>query len=472
MRFGLSASAASRLAAVFLFSVPLSAAAQDVYLSLEVDRPVIRDGERVQLSWATSGAKRCRGWWGVEEWRREQPLDGARFFAPAEPTDFTLKCRGNGGSATRTVHVDVVRTDDRVDRTEGPQLNFSASRTVLTPGETAHIGWDSWAAKSCTASGAWDGDMARRGHRKVAPGSSTTYTLTCVSAHGRISRSIAFTVGGTPADDSPAEPETPEAPTGAAPTLTLSASPGTIEPGASTLLQWASSSARSCSASGAWGGSKRTSGKRWFSPDGTRSYTLTCENDHGETTRSVTVAVALPTEPAQPEPAPEPEPAPVAPTVSLQAAAGVVDHGASTELQWRSSDADQCTAGGDWTGGKSARGNEAIGPIERSSTFSLTCTGAGGNAVAMVSVAVNNQLTLSWQAPSRNEDGSRLADLAGYRIYYGTDSGSYTHSVDVEPGVTSRSLALESGDYYFVMTALDAAGNESLFSNEVVRTVL
>jgi len=31
---------------------------------------------------------------------------------------------------------------------------------------------------------------------------------------------------------------------------------------------------------------------------------------------------------------------------------------------------------------------------------------------------------LSWNAPSTNEDGTPLTDLAGYKIYYGTATGN------------------------------------------------
>ncbi len=37
-----------------------------------------------------------------------------------------------------------------------------------------------------------------------------------------------------------------------------------------------------------------------------------------------------------------------------------------------------------------------------------------------------NSLMLSWTAPSTNEDGSPLNDLAGYKLYYGTQTGQYS----------------------------------------------
>ena len=38
---------------------------------------------------------------------------------------------------------------------------------------------------------------------------------------------------------------------------------------------------------------------------------------------------------------------------------------------------------------------------------------------------------LQWEAPSTNDDGTPLTDLAGYKIYYGTASGNYTQTIDV-----------------------------------------
>jgi hypothetical protein len=60
------------------------------------------------------------------------------------------------------------------------------------------------------------------------------------------------------------------------------------------------------------------------------------------------------------------------------------------------------------------------------------------------------------------------SDLAGYRVYYGTESGDYINFVDVGMA-TSCHLddLLEDVTYYISLTAYDIAGNESGFSNEV-----
>jgi hypothetical protein len=69
-------------------------------------------------------------------------------------------------------------------------------------------------------------------------------------------------------------------------------------------------------------------------------------------------------------------------------------------------------------------------------------------------------------------DGSPLADLAGYHVYYGTASKLYREMVDVGNAETYTISNLVPGTYYFAVTAYDTAGNETDFSEEVTKTVL
>jgi hypothetical protein len=81
--------------------------------------------------------------------------------------------------------------------------------------------------------------------------------------------------------------------------------------------------------------------------------------------------------------------------------------------------------------------------------------------------------TLNWIAPTQNEDGSQLTDLAGYKIYYGTSPGSYSNEITINnPGITSYVVSsLAPNTWYFVSTSFNASGMESDFSNQVARTV-
>ena len=73
--------------------------------------------------------------------------------------------------------------------------------------------------------------------------------------------------------------------------------------------------------------------------------------------------------------------------------------------------------------------------------------------------------TLGWSA-------STSPTVTGYRVYYGLASNSYMQAAGtglnasngtsyVVTGLKSKTL------YYFALTSVDAAGNESIFSNEV-----
>ncbi|WP_161974452.1 fibronectin type III domain-containing protein [Piscinibacter terrae] len=77
-------------------------------------------------------------------------------------------------------------------------------------------------------------------------------------------------------------------------------------------------------------------------------------------------------------------------------------------------------------------------------------------------------MTVSWAAPTTSADGLRLGDLTGYRVYYGTTSGSYTAAVDV-PSATTLSATingLPTATYFVVVKAYDSSNNESSASSE------
>ena len=82
-------------------------------------------------------------------------------------------------------------------------------------------------------------------------------------------------------------------------------------------------------------------------------------------------------------------------------------------------------------------------------------------------------LTVSWTPPTRNEDGSTLNDLAGYKFYWGTPPDNYTGTATVDnPGISSHVIEnLAPGTYEFVVTSYSAAGVESRFSDPATASV-
>lgn len=102
-------------------------------------------------------------------------------------------------------------------------------------------------------------------------------------------------------------------------------------------------------------------------------------------------------------------------------------------------------------------------------------SGCGGGSTGDTGVVVtpgSNAVTLTWEVPESNTDGSALDDLSGYKVYYGTASGVYTNSVDVGHVTSTIIDGLESGaTYSFSITAYDSSGNESDFCTEVNTTI-
>ena len=66
-------------------------------------------------------------------------------------------------------------------------------------------------------------------------------------------------------------------------------------------------------------------------------------------------------------------------------------------------------------------------------------------------------------------DANTETDLAGYIMYYGVASRTYTNAIDVGNVTTGAISNLVDGTmYYFAVTAYNTSGLESDFSNEVI----
>jgi len=75
--------------------------------------------------------------------------------------------------------------------------------------------------------------------------------------------------------------------------------------------------------------------------------------------------------------------------------------------------------------------------------------------------SAGSALTLAW-------DPNTEDDLAGYKIYYGTQSGDYDSVIDVGDTTQYMVPGLDpETQYYFALTAYDTSSNESDFSAEV-----
>lgn len=104
-----------------------------------------------------------------------------------------------------------------------------------------------------------------------------------------------------------------------------------------------------------------------------------------------------------------------------------------------------------------------------STTSSTTTTTTTESTTTTTSSTTTGVAALGW-------DPVATANLAGYRIYWGTSPGMYfqTHGSGLSVGnVTTFSVGgLNSGTrYYFAATAQDSTGSESGYSNEVFKDI-
>jgi Putative Ig domain len=82
-------------------------------------------------------------------------------------------------------------------------------------------------------------------------------------------------------------------------------------------------------------------------------------------------------------------------------------------------------------------------------------------------------VTLSWQAPTQNEDGTPLTDLVGYEVHYGQAAGQYSQTLSL-PSAALTSVTVEDltpATWYFAVKAVNSSGVQSSFSSEAWKTI-
>jgi hypothetical protein len=118
-------------------------------------------------------------------------------------------------------------------------------------------------------------------------------------------------------------------------------------------------------------------------------------------------------------------------------------------------------------------GNIVISVSDGSETASLSPLSL---TVEAVQQATTGSVRLAWVAPSTRTDGSSLdlSEIHGYRIYMGTTSSNLEPVLDLDDGNADSTVMdnLETGTYYFAVTAYDDAGSESDLSNIAMKEAM
>jgi hypothetical protein len=111
--------------------------------------------------------------------------------------------------------------------------------------------------------------------------------------------------------------------------------------------------------------------------------------------------------------------------------------------------------------------NITIGVSDGTTSVSLSAF-----QIAVTQIA-NGSATLSWVPPTENTNGTPLANLAGYQIYYGTSAIAMTQTMQIaNPGIVTYVVSnLSPGTWYFSVRAYTSAKVESGASVVVSKTI-
>ena len=351
------------------------------------DRPLIRLGESVQLTWASRNANDCRAESiffqpdGTRDlnpqtdrdlWNSATlPLSSARSFQPRRTGVYTLTCTKGSTIVKKTVRV--VVSDDAVPQEPRPtpnvKVNLFASQTIAPQNALITIGWYAPDTSSCAATGSfvgdssdlstaspsdWYGQKAYTGTMQVRISRTTRYSLECFSKTAA-STKVDIVVAVEPLGSQPLTP-----------TVQLLPAHASIAEGEPLIVSWLSQDAVGCASLGEpdWFGFQTTSGEVRITPRKTTVYRLTCWNGNGTSvTKELPVTVDS------------------VPDVDLvfTAVPGAVRSSEPFRLDWRARNGTTCTASNGWSGSKASFGSE-VTTIDKATIFGLQCFNAAGRS--------------------------------------------------------------------------------------------
>ena len=357
---------------------------------------IISSTARVESCQATGVMSSLKGQnWNNIDFTRE--LEGSFHFSPTVNTNFGLTCRNAGGSSSAQAVVNI-------NQVTPPQItSFTASSTSVRSGSLVTLSWSSTNADSCTGSGglttSWDSSKPTSGTANVFPNRNTVYTLTCSNSAGRISRSVTVNVVAPPNMNSFTANRL---------TVNRDATDDTNR----VVFTWNIPDATSCVGSGPLGvNAVTTGGSNWyntmgnintgvaFRPLATSTYTLTCSNSAGSSSKSIPITVNSLTN------------LPLTFTSNVAS----INRGGSVTLRWNSPGATYCTSsqgisgersGSNRWGGNVLASSEFLTRPTTTTTYALQCLGNNARSITKyVTIQVNqplsiNSLTFSKQSPS------------------------------------------------------------------------
>ena len=222
----------------------------------------IRADESTLLSWSVTYADFIT----IEPSVGSVSDSGSMEVFPLVSKTYTLTATGPGGTSTKQLGITVVPQP-------APQIDFSASPTLIEAGGSATLIWSTTNADTVTIDPAI-GEVPLDGSMDVSPSVTTTYTLLAAGSGGSISQDVTITVNAS----------SPE------PLIEFSAIPAIIEVGNSTVLTWHTTHAETVAIDPAVG-SVSINGNLETSLTETTTFTLTATGPGGTSTADTVVVV-------------------------------------------------------------------------------------------------------------------------------------------------------------------------------------
>ncbi len=348
-------------------------------VSIAADPPVIQPGQSTTLTWTSTDAETV----AIDQGIGSVPSSGSITVTPAQTTTYTITASSPRGVATARVTVPVRAIDP------APTVSISANPVIIQAGQSTTLTWSTTHAESVTIDQGI-GNVAANGSTTVAPTQDTTYTIVATGPGGTATASVAVSVTESP------------------PTVSISASPTSIQVGQSTTLTWSSTHAENVTIDQGIG-SVGENGSWTLFPSETTTYTITATGPGGTATASAVVTVTHP-----------------APTVSISVDPASIQAGESATLTWSSTHAASVTID-PGLGDVGENGSWTLFPSE-TTTYTITATGPGGMATASALVTVTHP------APTVSISVDPASIQAGESVTL-TWSSTHAESVTIDPGV-------------------------------------
>lgn len=420
-------------------------------------------GNSSALTWASTNATSCTASGG---WSGTKTLSGTQTLLNLTTNQtYTLTCSGRskGGSATQSASVTVTGTPADTTAPSAP----TALAGTATSQTQINLTWTA----STDAVGVTGYRVFRNGTQIASPTTnsysdasliaSTAYTYTVKAIDAAANLSLA----------SNSVSITTLAPV---PTVTISASPTSVTSGSGSTITWSSTNATTCTASGAWNGTKATSGTQSFTNLSTsQTYTLQCTGTGGSATQSASVTITAPVDTTPPSVTI------IAPTVNLAAGTTQTTLSATTNenatCRYSTTASFAFSAGTLFTTTGALSHSTALSPLTNgtSYTYYVKCSDASnnisGNASVTFSVASpadttaptvptglsataisSSAINLTWTA------STDAVGVTGYKIFRGG-----TRIATAATNSYSDTGLSASTNYSYTVSANDAAGNNS-----------